>query len=196
MLSIETCFKGYPCFYAYDQNEWQQWLEKNHQTQKSVWLIIYKVTSDVKSIKFGEALDTAICYGWIDSKKHKRDEHSYYSYYSPRSPKSNWSRINKQKISKLEAEGRLTDAAYEMIALAKSTSTWTALNDVENLVIPDDLKEVFNQYDHSIKNWEQFPRNIKRSHLEWILNAKRPATRKKRINLIASMAEENKKANQ
>ena len=195
MLSHESSHKGHPCFYADSQLAWQDWLEHNHKIQSSVYLIIYKVGSNTPSINIGEAIDTALCYGWIDSRKVGRDANSYYSYFTIRNPKSNWSRVNKEKIAKLDAEGRLTSAAYEMIDLAKKTGTWTALDDVENLVIPQDLQTAFNHYDHALKNWNNFPRNVKRAQLEWLLNAKKSSTRERRILQITSMAEENKRAN-
>ncbi|MEM8890571.1 MAG: YdeI/OmpD-associated family protein [Bacteroidota bacterium] len=175
---------------------WRNWLKEHHQTEKGCWLILYKKGSCVDTVDVNEALDEDICWGWIDSKVNKRDEKSYKQYYAPRNPKSNWSRINKEKVERLFQAGRMQEAGHAMIALAKETGTWDALNDVENLIIPPDLQKAFDQYPNSLTNWENFPRSVKRGILEWILNAKRPATRAKRIEETAAKAEENIRANQ
>ena len=85
-------------FHAKTRKNWRKWLEKNHESEKSVWLIIYKKESETPSIYYPEAVDEALCFGWIDSKPNKRDEHSYYQFFSKRNPKSNWSKVNKEKI--------------------------------------------------------------------------------------------------
>ena len=195
MPSVEPSFRGFPCFYPATQVDWESWLKNNHRTHQSVWLILYKINSGKPTITFGEALDTALCYGWIDSRKNNRNSESYYLYFAARNPKSNWSRINKEKIAKLDAAGRLTSVAYEMIAMAKKSGTWNALDEVENLIVRIDLQEAFDQYDQSKANWDNFPRNVKRAQLEWIFLAKRTITRQKRIKEVVSQAQQNKRAN-
>ena len=188
---------SHPPEFAPDSLEsWRNWLKENHQTEKGCWLILYKKGSGVDTLDVNEAIDEAICWGWIDSKVNKRDDKSYKQYYAPRNPKSNWSRINKDKVERLLKAGRIREAGHAMIVLAKETGTWDALNDVENLIIPPDLQKAFDQYPHALQNWENFPRSVKRGILEWILNAKRPATRAKRIEETATKAEENIRANQ
>ena len=175
---------------------WRAWLKENHAVQKGCWLILYKKGSGLDTVDVNEAIDEAICWGWIDSKVNKRDDKSYKQYYAPRNPKSNWSRVNKEKVERLLKAGRIQEAGHAMIALAKETGTWDALNDVENLVIPADLQNAFDRYPNSLTNWEKFPRSVKRAILEWILNAKRAETRAKRIEETASKAAENIRANQ
>ena len=161
-----------------------------------MWVVFGKKGNGVESITLPEAIDEAVCFGWIDSVINARDEFTYRIYFSPRNPKSNWSRVNKNKVRRLEEEGRLQPAGLKMIELAKETGTWTALDDVENLVIPADLQEAFDLYPESEPNWHAFPRSVKRGILEWILNAKRPTTRQKRITETASLAAQNIRANQ
>ncbi|MEL6252155.1 MAG: YdeI/OmpD-associated family protein [Bacteroidota bacterium] len=188
---------SHPPEFAPDSLEsWRNWLKENHQTEKACWLILYKKGSGVDTVDVNEAIDEAICWGWIDSKVNKRDDKSYKQYYAPRNPKSNWSRVNKEKVERLLKAGRMQDVGHAMIALAKESGTWDALNDVENLIVPPDLQKAFDQYPNALQNWENFPRSVKRGILEWILNAKRPATRAKRIEETASKAEENIRANQ
>ncbi|GAB5526653.1 MAG: hypothetical protein Roseis2KO_45250 [Roseivirga sp.] len=148
------------------------------------------------SIYYDEAVDQALCFGWIDSKPNKRDEESYYQFFSQRNPKSNWSRVNKEKIARLTKGGLMATPGLEMVAQAKASGTWDALNDVENGLIPDDLQKAFSHYSHAEKHFKAFPRSVSRGILEWIFNAKRPETRKKRIEQTARLANENTRANQ
>lgn len=188
-------YNGIQTFHAKTRKEWRKWLEKNHQSEKSVWLIIYKKESDTQSVYYPEAVDEALCFGWIDSKPNKRDEHSYYQFFSRRNPKSNWSQVNKEKVAKLLEQGLMHSSGLEMIEIAKQNGTWTALDEIENITIPDDLKNLFSNNKTAFKNWENFPRSSKRGILEWIMNAKKPETRQKRIEETVSLAEKDIRAN-
>jgi len=181
--------------YAKDGKAWRKWLQKNHQKEQNIWLIIYKKKSDTPSVYIGEAIDEAICFGWIDSKSNKRDEDSYYVYFAKRNPKSNWSRVNKEKIKRLEEADKIAPAGYEMIRIAKETGTWTALNDVENLIKPVELQVALDKNPLALENFDKFPRSAKRAILEWLFNAKRPATKAKRIKEIVEKAAQNIRAN-
>ena len=187
---------GQPTFYAKDAAAWRRWLKENTYSAKSIWLIIYRKESDTPSVYYNEAVDQALCFGWIDSKPNKRDEESFYQFFSKRNPKSNWSRVNKEKVERLMADGQMAAAGLDMVALAKETGTWDALNDVEDGVIPEDLLNAFAKYPNSQAHFENFPRSVKRGILEWIFNAKRTDTRAKRIEETARLAAENIRANQ
>ena len=187
---------GVNTFYAKDQNSWREWLEENHQTEKSVWLIIYHKDSITPSIYYDAAVDEALCFGWIDSKPNKRNQESFFQFFSKRNPKSNWSRKNKQKIERLLKAGKMHQSGLAMIEHAKKTGTWNALDDVENLIIPNDLQKVFDQNPEAFQNYQNFPPSVKRGILEWILNAKKPETRQKRIQETVSKAAQNIRANQ
>jgi uncharacterized protein YdeI (YjbR/CyaY-like superfamily) len=97
--------KGIHTFHAKTRDEWRQWLMKNHQSEKSVWLIIYRKESNTPSVYYPEAVDEALCFGWIDSTPNKRDDVSYYQFFAKRNPKSNWSKVNKEKVDQLIAQG-------------------------------------------------------------------------------------------
>ncbi|MEM1218647.1 MAG: YdeI/OmpD-associated family protein [Bacteroidota bacterium] len=187
---------GVPTFYAKDLIAWREWLQENHTRVASVWLIIFHKKSDTPSVYYDDAVDEALCFGWIDSKPNKRDEESYYQYFSQRKPRSNWSRVNKEKIARLEEEGRLQAAGIEMISEAKRLGTWNALDEVENGVIPNDLQEAFSRFPGAADYFAAFPWSVRRGILEWIFNAKRPATRTKRIQETAEKAAQNIRANQ
>jgi len=182
-------------FHAKTRKEWRKWLEKNSQTDKSVWLIIYHKTSDTKSVYYEEAVEEAICFGWIDSIAHKRDEESKYQFFAVRKPKSNWSKANRERAVKMIEQGLMTSSGQRLIDLAKQTGTWEALVDVQNSVIPDDLQALLNKNKTALKNFLAFPPSSKRIILEWILNAKKPETRQKRIEETVKLAKDNIKAN-
>ncbi len=186
---------GVKTFHAKSRDYWRKWLMKNHKKEKSVWLIIYKKASNTASVYYPEAVDEALCFGWIDSKPNKRDDESYYQFFAKRNPKSNWSKVNKLKVEKLLKQGLMTSEGIEMVEVAKKTGTWTALDLVDKISIPKDLKLLFDKNAIAKKNWESFSRSSKRGILEWILNAKRPETREKRVSKTINLAEQNIKAN-
>lgn len=186
---------GVPTFYAKNRSAWRAWLEKHHAHEQSVWLIIYKKLSDIPSVYYPEAVDEALCFGWIDSKPNKRDDESYYQFFSRRNPKSNWSRVNREKVKKLTAEGQMAPAGLKMVTFAQETGTWTALEDVDNLVVPDDLQQAFNKNPAAYEHWQKFPPSARRGILEWIFNAKKPETRQRRIEKTVRLAAQNIRAN-
>lgn len=189
-------YKNIEVVIAKNSAEWRAWLDQNHKYKNGVWLIIYKKASDVASIYYPKAVDDALCYGWIDSKPNKRDDISFYQYFSPRNPKSNWSNVNKEKVQRLTQKGLMAPAGLKMVNLAKKNGTWDALNDVEKLIIPPDLFALFENNQNAFNHWNNFPDSVKRGILEWIFNAKRPATRVKRITETVKLASQNIRANQ
>ncbi len=180
---------------AKDAIEWRKWLSENHQIQDNIWLVIYKKESGIESIYYDEAVDEALCFGWIDSKPNKRDDISFYQYFSKRNPKSNWSRVNKNKIKRLLKANKLEKAGLEMIELAKKIGTWNALDDVENLILPKEMQELFDKSENkeAKENFENFPRSTKRGILEWISTAKTLPTKLKRITETLEAAKDNKR---
>lgn len=175
---------------------WRHWLAQNHATANGVWVKLYKKDSGIASVTYDEAVDEALCFGWIDSSVRKGDDTYRLQFFSRRNPKSNWSAVNKAKVAKLTTAGLMTDAGQAMVALAKRTGTWTALDDVDNLISPPDLQTALDANPTAKANFDAFPRSAKRGILEWLLNAKTPATRAKRTADIVAKAERNERANQ
>lgn len=182
--------------YAPSADAWRNWLERHHDTEKNIWLIIYRKESKTKSVYYPEAVDEALCFGWVDSKPNKRDNESFYQFFAKRNPKSNWSKINKEKVERLINANKMTPAGMEMISMAKTRGTWNALDEVDELVIPSDLKKALKTLPSALTNFEAFPKSVKRGILEWILNAKLPETRMKRVTETATLAAKNERANQ
>lgn len=187
---------GKPAISARNRTEWRKWLEANHDKESSVWLILFHKNSQVQSVTLDEATEEALCFGWIDSKAKKRDGESYYLTYSQRKPKSYWSSSNKERVEKLVKLGLMTEHGQRMIDLAKETGMWDASTGVQDLVMPEDLRELFTLNKEALENFERFTPSARRMILQWILNARKPETRQKRIEETVRLAAENKRVNQ
>ena len=181
--------------YAEDRQAWRDWLQEHHDKERNAWLSIYHKKSKTPSVAYNEAVEEALCFGWIDSKPNKRDDESYLLFFAKRNPKSNWSRLNRERAERMLEQGRMTPAGLEMIEIAKQNGTWTALEAVQDSVIPADLDQAFQKNEAAWSNFSAFPPSSKRIILEWILNAKRPQTRQKRIDETVELAAQNIKAN-
>lgn len=185
-----------PELYFETDKEWHNWLEKNHQTSKGVHLIFYKVDSNKKSMRWEEAVKVALCFGWIDSTVKKLDHERRRQYFCPRKPKSVWSRLNKSYIKTLIEKDKMHQSGLDTIKQAKQNGSWVALDDVENLIIPEDLQKAFNSNPIAYNNYKNFAPGYRKSYLYWLNHAKRKETRKNRIEKIISLCENNKKTPQ
>lgn len=181
--------------YAKSRKEWRKWLEKNHDKEKVVWLAIYHKDADKESVYYADAVEEALCFGWIDSRADKNDENSFLLSFYPRKPKSNWSKPNRERAARMIKEGLMAPAGQAMIDLAKETGTWDAMKHIEDNIIPDDLQLLFDKNKTAYKNFMTFAPSSQRLILTWIHNAKRPETRQKRIEETVRLAEKNIKAN-
>jgi uncharacterized protein YdeI (YjbR/CyaY-like superfamily) len=172
--------------YAADRAAWRVWLESHAETTAAVWLVIYKKSAGQPSITWDEAVDEALCFGWIDSKAKPIDDLRYRQYFSPRKPTSVWSKINKARIDRLIADGLMREPGLRAIATAKANGSWSVLDEVEALVIPDDLAAAFAESPGARDAFERLSRTNRRNILQWIATAKRPQTRAKRIAATVS----------
>jgi uncharacterized protein YdeI (YjbR/CyaY-like superfamily) len=176
--------------------EWRAWLEQNHTRTEGIWLISNKKSSGKPRLDYGEAVEEALCFGWIDSKGKMLDEERTMLWFAPRKPGSGWSRPNKERVDRLIAAGQMSSAGLAKIEAAKQDGSWNALDAVEALEIPADLMEALAANPPAKGNFEAFPRSVKRGILAWIASAKRPKTRAIRVAETARLAAENIRANQ
>jgi len=176
--------------------DWREWLEKNHRLEQAVWLVFYRKKSANYNLSWSESVDEAICFGWIDSTKRTIDSEKYKQYFSKRKAKSNWSKINKQKVEDLITQGLMEKEGYISIETAKENGSWTILDAVEELVIPEDLKKELACHESSSEFFDSLSKSAKKVLLHWVLSAKRPETRQKRILEIAESASVNLKPKQ
>ena len=167
---------------------WRQWLAKYHQSRQSIWLIYYKKSTGKATVSYSEAVDEALCFGWIDSTRNSLDDERFIQFFCRRKPKSVWSRINKEKVERLIAEGLMTDAGYASIETAKQNGSWTILDEVEKLTVPKDLAAAFRRIKGSKAYFNGLSPSARKAILQWVVLAKRPETRLKRIEEIATLA--------
>jgi uncharacterized protein YdeI (YjbR/CyaY-like superfamily) len=175
---------------------WRDWLSQHHALSPGVWLIAFKTATGNPRIPESEAIEEALCFGWIDSLPRSLDQERSMLLMTPRKRRSNWSAINKERALRMIAAGLMTPAGQKKIDEAKAGGQWDALNAVEALTIPADLAKAFARFDGSEEKFAGFPRSAKRGILEWILNAKTAETRARRIEETARLAADNIRANQ
>ncbi len=178
------------------QQDWRRWLKKNHKSKQSVWLVYYKKKSSVPTITWSDAVDEALCFGWIDSKAKPLDDERFMQFFCKRKPNSVWSKINKTKVERLIGDGLMTKAGFDSIETAKQNGSWTILDDVEELRIPKDLVKAFKNQKGSKHYFLSLSKSVKKSLLQWIVLAKRPETRQKRIEEIVEQAAQKMKPKQ
>lgn len=183
-------------FHPLTRTEWRAWLEENHSRAEGIWLISYKKAAAKPRVEYEEAVEEALCFGWIDSKPNKLDAERTMLWFAPRKPGTGWSRPNKQRIERMLAAGLMAPAGLAKIAAAQHDGSWTKLDAIEDLEIPPDLTAALESHERAAEFFAAFPRSAKRGILEWIANAKTAATRAKRIDETARLAAENKRANQ
>lgn len=183
-------------FYAKTRKEWRKWLQKNYDKEYAVWLIFYKKGSNVPTISYEDAVEEALCYGWIDSVPNKIDDKKYKQLFSQRKRKSVWSKINKERIERLIKENLMHEAGLAKIEEAKKDGSWTTIDNIEELIMPDVLRKAFLKNKKALKFFEAFPKSVKKGIYFWIESAKTPETLKKRITETVTLAQENKRANQ
>ncbi|MFB5946453.1 YdeI/OmpD-associated family protein [Albibacterium profundi] len=176
--------------------EWRQWLAQNHQSKQSVWLVCNNQKSNLPVIPWGELVEEALCFGWIDSTRKTIDEFSFKQLFSKRKRKSTWSKVNKEKVQELIDNGLMTESGYGSIKNAKLNGSWTILDEVEELIIPPDLEKAFESYTGSKDYFISLSKSVRKMMLQWIVLAKRPETRQKRIDEVAECAGQNKKPKQ
>jgi len=170
--------------------QWSAWLEQHHATTPGVWLVSAKKTSGRQAYDYDDAVVEALRWGWVDSTQRSVDEHRSMMWFAPRRPQSVWTRNNKQRIARLEAEGRLEPAGRAAVEAAKANGMWTLMDDVEDLVVPADLADAFGAHPGSRERYDAFRPSVRKQILAWIALAKRPETRAARVTATASMAAE------
>lgn len=169
------------------------WLQKNHAKESELWVGFYKVKSAKKGITYTEAVDEALCYGWIDGLKNTHDADSYKLRFTPRKPKSIWSKINVGKVEKLTKEGRMKPAGLLQVALAKKDGRLKAAYASQSVAgIPPELKKIFTKYPQTKKFFESVHSANRYAFIFRIQTAKKPETLAKRLEMITNMLLEEK----
>jgi len=170
------------------------WLEENHGTATTFWLITYKKHVAGLYVPYGEIVEELLCFAWVDSRTRRVDEDRTMLLVSPRKPGSNWSASNKQRVADLEKRGLMTASGRKMVASAREDGSWNFLDDVENLIEPEDLAKALNKNARARRNFDSFIPSARKVILLWIKTAKRDETRAKRVRETVRLAAMNVKA--
>jgi uncharacterized protein YdeI (YjbR/CyaY-like superfamily) len=179
-----------------DRAAWRRWLERHHATSGAVWLMLAKKGASVRAVSYEEAVEEALCFGWIDSTANSVDDERYKIWMAPRRRGSGWSAVNKRRIERLVAERRMAPAGLAVIEAARADGSWSRLDDSHALKVPKDLATALAGYPNARRHFDAFPPSARRGILHWIDSAKRPETRARRVEQTARLAEDDIRANQ
>jgi uncharacterized protein YdeI (YjbR/CyaY-like superfamily) len=182
--------------HAETRASWRAWPGAHHSERDGVWLVSWRAATGKPAVPYGEAVEEALCVGWVDSRPGRLDEERSLLWFSPRKPRSGWSRPNKLRVERLTAAGLMLPAGLAVVEAARADGSWTTLDEVEDLVEPDDLRSALDADPLARAAWDAFPRSAKRGILEWIVSAKRAETRATRIASTVAEAHEGRRANQ
>jgi uncharacterized protein YdeI (YjbR/CyaY-like superfamily) len=168
---------------------WRDWLEKHHAASTGVWLVYAKKHSRLPSLTYNDAVEEALCFGWIDSKINPVDDTFYMQVFTPRKLKSAWSALNRTRVERLLAAGLMTTAGLAVVNAAKNSGTWDAMKHVEELTVPPDLEKAIKANPDASRHWASYSASRRKGVLYRLAAAKRPDTRARYLqDIIGNMA--------
>ncbi|QJD76975.1 YdeI/OmpD-associated family protein [Spirosoma rhododendri] len=177
-------------FFPENRQQWREWLAEHHAAQASVWLLYPKKKSGRIGVTYNEAVEEALCFGWIDSTAKPVDADTFMQFFCPRKPKSGWSKVNKERLVRLVDVGLMMPAGMASIERAKENGSWLLLDEAEAQVIPADLATELAERPTANEFFTSLCRSDKRTLLIWISAARRSETRQKRIAELVDCAEQ------
>ena len=185
--------KEYKTIAFQSQKKWRDWLVKNHESTNGVWLRLYKKGSEVKSINHEQALEEALCFGWIDGQAKSYDEESYLQKFTPRRKGSMWSKKNILNVERLIEEGKMHSSGLAEVEKAKSDGRWhNAYDSPANMQVPDDFLKLLSEYPDALAFFNTLNKTNTYSITWRLQTAKKPETRQKRMTAIIEMLKQRK----
>lgn len=163
---------------------WRAWLDKNHATSTGIWLVFAKKHTGLSTVSYEDAVQEALCFGWIDSLVKSIDDRFHKQMFTPRKPKSRWSASNKARLEKLLKAGAMAPAGLAAVEQAKKSGSWKGYASVDAMTIPPELKRAFDANPEAKKNWPTYSASAQRSFLHMVHDAKRPETRERRVKQV------------
>ena len=173
---------------AADRATWRAWLRRHHRTSPGIWLVYRKKHSATPSVTYEEAVQEALCHGWIDSLVRTVDHERYRQVFTPRKPGSGWSAANKRRVARLVAEGRMQPAGLAKVKAAQADGSWRSLDTAESLTVPPELRRALAAGGPALRNFRGYPASLRKAMIYWIASAKRPETRTRRLARLVSYA--------
>ena len=184
----------FPIYHPPDRAAWRAWLAEHHGTARGAWVVSWRRASGREAIPYEELVEEALCFCWIDSTVNLLDDERGMQLMTPRKAKSTWTRLNRQRIADLDAQGLLTDAGRRAVEVAQANGWWTIYDPVEDLLEPDDLAAALDAAPAARTSWDGFPPSSRKQMLWWVLSAGKPETRATRIRKIVAEAAEGRRA--
>ncbi|WP_426594053.1 YdeI/OmpD-associated family protein [Cellulomonas sp. McL0617] len=168
--------------------QWRDWLTEHHATSSGIWLVTWRPASGKPQVTYEQTIEEALCFGWIDGQAQTLDADRTALWLTRRRPGSGWSVLSKQRVARVEADGRMTPVGRAVIDEAKADGSWSRYDDADSLVLPADLVDAFALRDGSREHWESFSEAVRRAILRWIVDARRDVTRAARVEETADLA--------
>jgi uncharacterized protein YdeI (YjbR/CyaY-like superfamily) len=185
---------GAPAILAPSAAAWRTWLDAHAATEKAVWLLQVRAGVATPSVGYEDAVRQALCVGWIDGHVRPRDDETRLQRYSPRNPRSTWVRSNRDRVARLIASGEMAPAGLALVEAAKASGTWDLLADVEEGIVPDDVQAALDAVPVAAQSFAAFPPSARKQILFWIVTAKKPETRQRRIATTVAKAANGERA--
>ena len=177
-----------------NRDKWRQWLAMNHDRSDGVWLVFFKKTSGRASVNYDEAVEEALCFGWIDSTIKKVNDKKYVRKFTPRKPGSIWSELNKKRVHKLVEQGLMTEVGRAKITAAKQSGDWEkSYRPVMSFDIPRELQQALSRNKKARAFFDQLAVSYRKQYIGWIATAKRPETRERRVKESIGLLAQGKK---
>jgi uncharacterized protein YdeI (YjbR/CyaY-like superfamily) len=177
-----------PIFHAETRAQWRAWLAAHHDSARGVWLCSWRGRTGRPACAYPEAVEEAICFGWIDATVNVLDDDRALQLMTPRQAKSSWTRLNRRRVAAMEAAGLMTDAGRRAVAIAQQNGYWTLYDSVEDLVEPATLAAALDASPSARQQWDAFPPSAKKAMLWWVVSAAKDDTRHRRIATIVDKA--------
>jgi len=188
-------YRGRPLLFPRSIGAWRAWLERHHADTDGVWLARWTRASGREPLDYGAIVEEALCFGWIDGLLNKLDDQRQAHLLTPRRPGSAWATSNKERVERLVADGRMTEAGLKVIESAKADGSWSMQDAAEALIEPPELRTALDATPAARRHWDAFPKSPRRALIWWVMSAKRPETRERRVRTIVDEAAEGRRAN-
>jgi uncharacterized protein YdeI (YjbR/CyaY-like superfamily) len=188
-------YRGRPLIHPKTIAEWRDWLTRHHQDTDGVWLARWKKASGRIPLDYAQIVEEALCFGWIDGVTNMLDDGRQAQLLTPRRRGSGWSPSNKERVERLVADGRMTGAGMRVIEAAMADGSWSMQDAAEALIEPPELAAALDANPAARRHWDASPRSPRRALIWWVMSAKRPETRQRRVTTIVDEAAQGRRAN-
>ena len=180
--------------YVTDRDQWRDWLCEHHAAEAGIWLVFYKKAASKPTIEYEAAVEEALCFGWIDSIIKRIDAKKYVRKFTPRKDKSDWSALNRKRVAKMIKAGQMTAEGLAKIKAAKKNGSWNQDGKTSrSLEMPGEFAKALSGNKKAKEHFEKLAPTYRRHYLGWIAAARRPETKKRRVDESIALLEKGEK---